>query len=473
MKKKLHLIKSGMIYSFLAVLTGLICPKTAYSQPYPLPILQDTARVGRYTSGTLHLLQQSTSQKRNTVRILVYGQSISAQDWWLEVKRTIQSRFPYSNLIMQNKSIGGFAAQILYKTTEMDVSSFYPDLVLLLFTGDNRYYDTVLYTIRRRTAAEIAILTDHYTGENWWSDTMSYHILPALAEKYKCDLINIRDPWKKYLKDHQIEPSKLTIDGTHLNDWGNFLMAELVKPLFRYKPDFPADPPDLQTTYNKGKDFAFKGDTLTLPFYGNRVDVIYDNAGLTSADSAKIFLDGQSPSCFQGTYFMTRPYNDKGDKWPWQLPAMIRLKHTRPWVNEQWYCIFTKVKVPYLDFWFKIYGSVSGYDGSGSSSLNFTSKSGKVIIDKNDTEKGGDWHLNRSYNVVKTIVNKGDTVKWKTYSISMDNIIPLRNPDSTIENSVTLFQGVPNTDHVLKIIKTGDHVPPVAQIRVYRPLLNQ
>ena len=195
-------MQKSVISRSLVVLLVLVILEPVFSQPYPLPVLPDTTMPGRYTSRTMHLLQQSVPQKRNTVKILVYGQSISAQDWWLEVKRTIESQFPYAHLIMENKSIGGFAAQMLYKTVEMDVSSFYPDLVLLHIYGDNHYYDTVLYTIRSRTAAEIAIMTDHYIGENPWSDTMCYYILPSLAEKYKCDIINIRDPWKKYLKDH-------------------------------------------------------------------------------------------------------------------------------------------------------------------------------------------------------------------------------------------------------------------------------
>ena len=53
-------------------------------------------------------------------------------------------------------------------------------------------------------------------------------------------------------------------------------------------------------------------------------------------------------------------------------------------------------------------------------SQDFISRSGRVIIRKGDAENGGDWHLNRSYRVLKTIVNSGDTVKWKTYSISTD-----------------------------------------------------
>jgi len=127
---------------------------------------------------------------------------------------------------MENKAIGGFASQILCKTVKMDESTFYPDLMLLHIYGSHTAYDSVLHIIRSRTAAEVALQTDHFTGENAWSDTMSYHVLPALAEKYKCDLINIRDPWKKYLLDHWLNPKDLLRDDVHLNKYGEFVMAE-------------------------------------------------------------------------------------------------------------------------------------------------------------------------------------------------------------------------------------------------------
>jgi hypothetical protein len=435
------------------------------------PRLYDTARLGRNISRTMNLLHNSNSKNRNTVKILVYGQSISEQEWWLEVKKSVISRFPEANIIMENKAIGGFAAQLLYKTVEMDVSSFYPDLVLLHDYGDNRYYDSVLYTIRSRTASEIAIMTDHYTGENKWSDTMSYYILPAFAEKYECDIINIRDPWKKYLKDNNLEASILLKDGVHLNDYGNFLMAELVKPLFTFNSRFTADQLGLCRTYLNKRDFTFRGDTLTLSFNGNKADVIIDNNEPLSTDSLKVLVDGSPPSSFQGCYFISRPYNDSGKKWPWNLPGMIRIQHTKPWINEEWTCIFTSAEAPYSNFDFKIEGSVSGPDGEGKGASDFISPSGRVIIRGGDAEQGGDWHLNRSFQVLKIIVNPGDIVKWKTYSISMDYYKPVKGKDTNVESCSTLFQGIPNSHHLLQLIKTGEHPPTISEIRIYKPYL--
>jgi hypothetical protein len=446
---------------FSQIVTRLI------AQPWPLPELPDTAEYGHYTSRTMNLLQTSTTEKPNTLKILVYGQSISVQDWWLEVKNAIETRFPNANLIMENRAIGGFSSQILCKTVEMDVSTFYPDLILLHIYGSHIAYDSVLHTIRSRSAAEVAIQTDHFSGENAWSDTMSYHFLPALAEKYKCDLINIRDPWKKYLTDNQLSPKDLLKDDIHLNKHGEFLMAELIKPLFRYKSKFEPDPFGLCTVHKVGKDFEIKNGKIEMPFKGNKVDVILSEPNGKS--TSEVLLDGKRPSTFQGTYFMTRPYSAENKSWPWTLPAMIRVGHDVPWIEEEWTCKFTEATVPYEDFSFEIIGSVTGEDGSGKGSEDFVSHSKRVIINKGDAEKGGDWHLNRSYKVMKTTIKEGDEIKWKTYSISTDTLDFSMYSDIKGEKVVTLFQGVPNTNHVLTISNLGNEKLSVTEIRVYKP----
>jgi hypothetical protein len=442
-----------------------------FAQSWPMPELPDTTNYGRYCSRTMNLLNSSTPEKRNTVKILVYGQSISAQDWWIPVKKSIEARYPNANLIMENKSIGGFAAQILCKTVEMDVSTFYPDLVLLHIYGSNQMYDSVLYTIRSRTTAEIAIQTDHFAGENAWSDTMSYYFLPAMAEKYKCDLINIRDPWKKYLKVHQLKPKDLLKDDIHLNKYGEFLMAELIKPLFQYKSKFKPDPFGLCTTLKEGKDFKIRKGKLELPISGNRVDVVFDEN--KNLPKATVLLDGKKPSTFQGTYFMTRPYAENGKSWPWDLPSMIHIAHQTPWIAEEWSCRFTEATVPYEDFSFEIRGSVTGIDGSGKGSEDFVSNSKRVMIKKGDAEQGGDWHLNRSWKVLKTKTNPGDEVKWKTYSISKDYLTPDDFNTSKPEHSVTLLKGVPSTAHILTLIPDGKEKLPLKEIIVYRPFLKR
>lgn len=459
----MYKIGTTLIIAFVVFAIPALC------QQYQMPAVPDTSNRGRYIQRTMSLLASSTPEKRNTVKILVYGQSISEQKWWLEVKRDIIQRFPNADIIMENKAIGGFSTSFLVKTVEMDVSSFYPDLVLFHVYGDQKNYEAIIETIRRRTAAEIVLQTDHYNKKDASSDKIASERLPAIAQKYKCELIDIRSAWKKYLDDNGYEPSKLLKDEVHLNEHGNFLMAELIKPYLHYKPNYKQDEFQLMTTYKVGTDVFAKGKTLRLPFKGNRVDVIAEDSFSPGA-SAKILVDGLRPSSYEGTYFMTRPYSDNSKGWPWTLPAMIRIERNVPWLNEEWACTFKEVSPPFDNFTFEIVGSKTGKDGVGRASEDFISKSKRVIIKKGDAGAGGDWHLKRSYQVLKTIVKTGDVVKWKTYSISTDLYNPPGKKDASAENITTLFQGIPNKDHVLTIKSTRKGIP-IKEIRVYKPYL--
>ena len=83
----------------------------------------------------MRLLATSTPQKRNTVRILFYGQSITEQRWWQAVADDLRTRFPHANLVIENRALGGFASQMLVKTAETDLYPFYPDLLIFQVYG--------------------------------------------------------------------------------------------------------------------------------------------------------------------------------------------------------------------------------------------------------------------------------------------------------------------------------------------------
>ena len=97
---------------------------------YPPAKFGDTSSWGRNIQRTMRLLATSTPQKRNTVRILFYGQSITEQNWWQAVADDLRRRFPHANLVIENRALGGFASQLLVKTAETDLYPFYPDLLI-------------------------------------------------------------------------------------------------------------------------------------------------------------------------------------------------------------------------------------------------------------------------------------------------------------------------------------------------------
>ena len=56
---------------------------------------------------TMTLLATSSPAHRNPVRVLFYGQSITKQKWSQFVAQDIRTRFPYADLTVENRAIGG------------------------------------------------------------------------------------------------------------------------------------------------------------------------------------------------------------------------------------------------------------------------------------------------------------------------------------------------------------------------------
>lgn len=122
------------------------------SPDFPPPkTLGPVESYGRNIQRTMTLLTDSTPQRRNTVRILFYGQSITEQRWSKLVAEDLRRRFPHANLVIENRAIGGHSSPRLIKTMEADVLPFYPDLVIFHVYGDDGDYERIIRAIRART----------------------------------------------------------------------------------------------------------------------------------------------------------------------------------------------------------------------------------------------------------------------------------------------------------------------------------
>lgn len=476
----------------------------ALAQPtkYPAPnSLGDPATLGQGIQRTMTLLATSTPTHRNTVKILFYGQSITEQAWAKTVADDLKRRFPNANLIIENRALGGFASQLLVKSAETDLYPFYPDLLIFYVYGSHVEYENIIRRTRERTTAEILIQTDHLTADDQqteetdpakifpktWNSFMNYKFLPETAKKYNCGLVDQRNLWKKYLKDNNLSAKQLLRDGVHLNDHGCYLMAELVKAYLIKRNDPAIDPLncDIVKTYIVGKDINWQNGKLTLPFEGNRVDLVgKDRPSIRSprpvgrgegqgegalqepqAVPTPILVDGKKPSQIPELYGFTRalPLNDAGrprGKWP----VIMNLRSESPLQLEDWTMQVTKGADKIYSF--TLAGSKTGPDGQGRSDQPFTSNSRRVLLATND------WHVEFSLGTLagaKPIPDKF-TVKWQVDSYFIDEFNPEgRRPasDSSIEPAVTIAEGLKNTSHTLEI--TGNPTTPISAIRIYRP----
>lgn len=466
-------------FSALAVaMIAAVAPLVGAAEPggpYPAaPRTSPEASHGRGIQRPMTLLATSTPQKRNTVKVLFYGQSITQQDWWKEVARDLRERFPHADLVIENRSIGGFASQMLVRTAESDLYPFYPDLLIFHVFGAHNTYEDIIRRTRERTTAQVAVWNDHV---NWlpsgdpekdeprmkgydWGQWMSTEFIPGISEEYGCYLMDIRTQWAEYLKVNGLEPSALLKDGVHLNDWGNFLLAELIKPHLVYRPELPnGEWQDLVRDAVVGEDIGWEDGRLGLQFVGNRVDLISGRRPGQHSGAASILIDGKKPSEFPELYVPERVSGTPNIGWP----AIKRVGREAPLVLETWTARVLEINDAADEFTFEVEGSVTGPDGGGSSTERFVSDSGRVVIEPQD------WSLDYDRRVSKKPVAAGFECRWRVIPYFLDVYEPPVIEDSSLEYATTLAQGLANGPHTLEVISETGEPLPIRAVRVYEP----
>jgi len=425
---------------------------------------------------TMKLITTSTRQKRNTVRVLFYGQSITAQ-WSGAMEKWLRKTYPSVNFVFGHKAIGGFGAARLVKTTPTDVLPFYPDLVIFHdYTEDPVPYEEMIRTMLAGTTTEILIANDHVTKPEQMTEETdpakvkqedyipwhNYYFLPDLSRRYGLEFVNVRDEWKSHLKSQSLEPDKLLKDVVHLNEPGVEVMREIISKHFQYVPGKEASPEKV-TEFEVGKDVQWVDNKLELEFQGNRVDIIAKE-GPRAESATDVLIDGKKPSELSGTIVFNRT-SQYPDTW-W--PAVMRIGSETALVPEDWTLRIFEASDDMKDFKFEVTGSVTGPDGTGTSTEKFVSNSKRVIIDPDD------WHIARARDMTKKPMPEGFTVTWKAVPQSMDQYNAPRVMTNVVETATTVAQGFPSGTHRLTLIAPPNTTPPAIQsIRVYRPEVPQ
>jgi len=453
---------------------------TAATSPYPPVKFPDASGWGKNIQRTMRLLATSTAEKRNTVRILFYGQSITEQKWANLVAEDLRRRFPHANLVVENRALGGFASQLLAKTADTDLYPFQPDLLIFHVYGAHDKYEDILRRTRERTTAEILMQNDHVTkpadfteetdaaklppAGKHWDAFMNHNWLPSLAKKYGAELCDQRALWKAYLAENKLEPKALLRDSVHLNAHGEWFMAECVKAYLRYDPKLgPSPAEDWVKTYEVGKDVRWADGKLRLDFDGSRVEVIGKSG---TAAPAAVRIDGRKPSEFAELYGFTRAVTQPEGKWLVKWPVIAPITSEKPLLVEDWTLEARKDAANDKLFTFTLAGAKTGADGEGRSDTRFVSKSGRVVIETND------WNVAYATSLagIKPVPEKF-TVKWKVEPRFVDEFVSPGAKDATTEITVTLAQGLPNAKHTLEI--SGSAATPIAALRIYQAPLGR
>ncbi len=517
------------------------------NSPYPPPKhLGDPAKLGLGIQRTMTLLATSSVEHRNTVHILFYGQSITEQAWWRAVYLDLKRRFPKANLIVDNLALGGFASQMLVKTAETDLYPSYPDLVIFHVYGAHDSYENIIRRIRERTTAEVLIQTDHVTNDadlneetdpaklrpdgKIWNSFMNYLHLPTLAQKYGCGIVDQRNLWKQYLRDYKVPAAQLLKDGVHQNDYGNYLMAALVNAYLVPRSDTHIKPMNCDTvrTLIIGKDIQWKDGKITLPFEGNRVDLLAGDGAPLPAPPARHTEPGKtttrpdtqpgkntkpSPSLTPGqganAGVTSIPGNVPGnDQTTAGIPSATTLGQAKPGDAPPVAILIDGKKpseIPEVYSFTRALSTPGGKwpvilkmgwekplqaedwtmeatkDPANPKQFTFTvigSKTGMDGAGRSDqrfVSKSGriviepeDWNVEYSLSLpgIKPVPDKL-IVRWQSVPHAIDSFNLMGPADKAYETSVTIAQGLTNGKHTLEL--TGNQASHLAAIRIYRP----
>lgn len=412
---------------------------------------------GQGIQRTMRLLASSTPKKRNHVRILFYGQSITEQNWSKQVADDLRKRFPNADLEIENRAIGGFASQWLWRTAEYDLYPFNPDLMIFHVYGSHIDYEKIIRNARERTTAEILMQTDHVTAWPpanpsekddeglWWTELMNHTYLPDIAKKYGCALVDVRSGWLQHLRDNKLEPKALLKDGVHLNDAGCDVMAKLVSDYLVYRPELKEQ--------NKGvsdlslKNLKWVNNEAKVAFTGTGIDLLPDTKGFTG--SLSFLIDGKLVSAFPEAYAFTRP-----DPAPWSPLFIRRIDHPTPLVAEEWTLTVNEVSNEGKTFRYTVKGSATGPDGEDSSEGRFRSNSGRLLIDPADFFRNGE-------------LKAGYTVRWRAYLMGTDQLNSIAPFDPALENPIRIVHGLESGPHTLTIRRSG--LISLKGLRIFNP----
>ncbi|MEI6072821.1 MAG: hypothetical protein WCS31_13585 [Verrucomicrobiae bacterium] len=470
-------------------------PNVPEIRPDRIPAIpaEDETFFGARIPRTMSLLESSGPKRRTPVKILLYGQSITAQDQWARIIRTeLSKRYPYAKIEMENLSIGGHIAPQLAFSAINDLYPSYPDLIIfqVYFGERDGSLERIFSNIRRRTTAEIITWTEHldnFDRDALMEDSAAYRRM--MAAKYGIEIVEVRELWKKFLQTHALSRRDVLADGIHPNYLGGSLLGHLVLRHFRFNENAPSFWTSTVRTYEAAKPLVDKDseislvgnwrlledgieagkttDSLKMAFTGNRVDLVVP--AVTSKEkwgSAKILIDGKSPSQFPECYASTRARCDFA---PDSRPGFRYVKLGPDPVAENWILKISNLSDDLKTFDYEFVGSKTGSDGNGSAKVsgNIISKSGKVSA-------CGGFNFHEIAGFAKATLGsmpKEFTIGWKVYLTGSDTYAPRCDlPAGEIETH-TVAQGLSNASHVLEIISNGDGPLPLKEIVVHSPPL--
>ena len=439
---------------------------------------------GKYLPRTLAMLESASPTHHPRLKILAYGQSIVANSSAAaQLVEHLQKTYPEAVISFKNTAIGGYQAPQLRKTCWQDLYPEYPDLVIFHDYGGETTgeFEEMYRNLRSFTTAEVITWTHHVDNFGAGVDAereVSTEFLKAMALKYEYEIADVRSLWKDQLKRTHESPKSYLLDQIHLNPRGSQLLLEALLPHFRHHQaasprwqqqvfELPLDGRGVsygagEATVQAGRLITRQDSVVKISFIGNRLDLSVRAEGEPKA-VLDFKLDGKKPSALASSYAATRSTLAPGAWWP----AISRVGLGAQVIAQDYRLVFSHLSPDGKNYTFTATGSRSGHEGSGNegsgtSQVDFTSRSGTIHI------KAEDINLAGVKDVCGKDLPKEFTAAFTVYSMNRDQLTVDASGTDPEAAATTVIQCRDDQPHTLEIhTRTGR--AGIDFIRVYSP----
>jgi hypothetical protein len=476
-------LKELLFLGILSILSFNLKAQDKSLENYKIPEFENKEYFGTKIPRTMSLLENSTKNIPQDLKIQFYGQSIvGGLDQNLIINR-LKEKYPTVKFNILKNPIGGFTAPSLARVAIHDLYHEYADLIIFHVYGGDKSGDleNIFMNIKQKTTAEVILFNHHiaYAGENenaqqkrTLSDFYGSKSIELLANKYSFEFVDIRKPWEDFISlNPEINIKSLLKDGVHPNKLGNELLAYCILQHFNYNPYLQfidSNIYDIQfkdTDNNQLNELTFKEDyklsnhlelrnesELSFNFIGNRIDIIPSSENKDS--QIEILINGIKPSEINSLYYVTRPSSNFKMWWP-AIKRVSLLNNKIPTVQKYTIEIFN-INRASKTFSFKLFGDKTGFDGEGNNKEDFISNSKLISIKKDDFTI----FQSESISNKETPENFKVTFKIKQLAKDYTNI--------SGSNRISLLKGIENGLNNITIkVKSGELK--LDKIRVYKP----
>jgi hypothetical protein len=400
-----------------------------------------------------------------------------------ELIQAIRQRYPQAPPIIYRKHGGpGTPWEFVHAWIKQFVAAEQPDLIFTYTSGSLAGLDSMLTEIRKRTTADVIVPSLHFRpppGTMTPDDIENGMGVPwakvrEICAKHGAEFVENRREMAAYITHAGLNMDDLLVDHNHQNKHGSIRIWDNVSRHLA-KSDQPVSTPEsrerriavVPPAKSATEQVSLSGSWTTtggllrssaaearlkVSFTGNQIALI----GRKTPDggTVKVLIDG-IPADQAPVFLMNfiKPIKRNG----WRIPHAVELgAHPVP---QTWTITMTSDTGDY-----RVEGSVTGPDGTGNLAQAFVSLSGQISLDPKFWRAG---RIGKQGQPVEYGVATGDAFSFDVYrcalgelSFKADQPAPLVEP---------LVRNLPNRQHTLELITTGNGTVVIEGLYVFEP----